>query len=333
MKDIVLTGDRPTGNLHIGHYVGSLKNRVALQDKYDTTYVMIADMQALTDHARESDALKTRVMQVAQDYLAAGLDPEKNIIFIQSKVPELTEFTVLYMNFVTFARLRRNPTVKNEMKQKDFAANVPVGFLCYPISQAADITAFDANIVPVGDDQLPMLEQCNEIVRSINNYTGREVLRECEALLSKVTRLPGTDGGRKMGKSLGNCIYLKDDKETVDKKVMSMFTDPDHLRVEDPGKIEGNTVFTYLDAFDPDTEELEALKEHYRRGGLGDVKVKKRLIKVLEAEFEPMRERRAAWQGREDEIWDMLYQNTAKARAYASEKLTELKEALKLNYK
>ncbi len=331
-QDIVLTGDRPTGKLHIGHYVGSLRKRLELQETYDRPYIMIADMQALTDHAHNPSLVKESVLAVTRDYLACGLTFEKNRIFIQSLVPELTEFTVLYMNFVTLARLLRNPTVKSEMNQKEYGNTVPSGFLNYPISQAADITAFNATLVPVGDDQLPMIEQTNEIVRHINHHFNTDVLVECKALLSTVTRLPGIDGSAKMSKSLGNCIYLSDDADTVRKKVMSMFTDPGHLRVEDPGKVEGNPVFTYLDAFDTDKEGLAEWKEHYQRGGLGDVKVKRRLETCLQAELEPIRERREAIAQNDEELMQILKNNSEEARKIASENLQKLKAVLGINY-
>ncbi len=330
--EVVLTGDRPTGRLHIGHYVGSLKQRVKMQDEYDTCYLMIADMQALTDNAHDVAKVKESVLEVSYDYLACGIDPEKTTIFIQSLIPELTEFTVLYMNFVTLARLLRNPTVKSELEMREFGNSIPSGFLNYPISQAADITAFSASLIPVGDDQLPMLEQTNEIVRHINHFFNTDILKECKPILSKVTRLPGIDGGAKMSKSLGNCIYLADDKETVSKKIMSMFTDPGHLRVEDPGKVEGNPVFTYLDAFDPDKEELEAWKAHYRKGGLGDVKVKRRLEKIMQAELAPIREKRLAVEQKPKQVMDMLIESSRETRKVAQEKLAELKEVLGLKY-
>ena len=288
VKDVVLTGDRPTGKLHIGHYVGSLKTRLEIQDDYNPFYIMIADMQALTDHFENPELVREHILEVAYDYLAVGLKPENIIFFIQSLVPELCELTIHYLNFVTLARLRRNPTVKSEMQQKNYGDAVPVGFLVYPVSQTADITAFHTTLVPVGDDQLPMIEQSNEIVRSINYTFGKQILTESRAMLSQITRLPGTDGSAKMGKSLDNCIYLSDDADTIQKKVMNMYTDPNHIHVNDPGTVEGNPVFTYLDAFDPDKEELEEWKAHYRRGGLGDVKVKRRLNQVLQDTLGPV---------------------------------------------
>ncbi len=332
MKDIVLTGDRPTGPLHIGHYVGSLKKRVEIQEKYDKPFIMIADTQALTDNAHNPKKVSENVYEVAFDYLAVGLKPELNTFFIQSLVPELAEFTVFYMNFVTLARLKRNPTVKDEMQQKGFGYNVPVGFLNYPISQVADITAFKANLVPVGDDQLPMLEQTNEVVRHINNHFNTAVLRECKPLLSKVLRLPGTDGLSKMGKSMNNAIFLNDEPDVISAKVMSMYTDPNHIRVEDPGNVEINTVFKYLDAFDPEQEELKELKEHYKRGGLGDVKLKKRLNNILQNTLEPIRQRRKEYEENPDEVMKLLKIGSEYARSVAAKTLNELKEVFTLNY-
>lgn len=332
-KDIVLTGDRPTGHLHIGHYVGSVKQRLKMQDEYETCYLMIADMQALTDNAHDVDKVKKSVLEVTYDYLGCGIDPEKTTIFIQSLIPELTEFTVLYMNFVTLARLMRNPTVKHELELRQFGNSVPSGFLNYPISQAADITAFGATLIPVGGDQLPMIEQTNEIVRHINHHFKTDILQECKPILSQVARLPGIDGNAKMSKSLNNCIYLSDDQKTISQKIMSMFTDPNHLRIEDPGTVEGNPVFTYLDAFDPSQQELEEWKAHYRRGGLGDVKVKRRLEAIIQAELTPIRERRAKYQDKPDEIMAMLIESSAKARKVAQENLQKLKEVLGISYR
>ncbi len=331
-KEIVLTGDRPTGKLHIGHYVGSLKQRLIMQDQYETCYLMIADMQALTDNAHNVDKIRKSILEVTYDYLACGIDPNKTTIFIQSLIPELTEYTVLYMNFVTLARLLRNPTVKHELDLRDFGNSIPSGFLNYPVSQAADITAFQAELVPVGDDQLPLIEQTNEIVRHINYHFNTDIMKECKPILSKITRLPGTDGNAKMSKSLNNCIYLSDDEKTVSKKIMNMFTDPNHLRVEDPGKVEGNPVFTYLDAFDPNKDELEEWKAHYRRGGLGDVKVKRRLEKVLQAELATIRERRKQFEEKPDQIMEMLFESSKKARVIAQENLNQLKTVLGINY-
>ena len=308
MKQIILTGDRPTGNLHVGHYVGSLAERVKLQNsgKYDEIYIMIADAQALTDNAEHPERVRQNIMKVALDYLAVGIDPEKANIFIQSMVPQLTELTFYYMNLVTVSRVQRNPTVKAEIQMRNFEASIPVGFFCYPISQAADITAFNATAVPVGEDQEPMLEQCREIVHKFNTVYGETLTMPQIVLPSNnaCMRLPGTDGKAKMSKSLGNCIYLADPEEVVREKIMSMYTDPDHIRVQDPGKLEGNTVFTYLDAFCqpehfaeflPDYQSLDGLKAHYQRGGLGDVKVKKFLNNVMQSLLSPMRERRAQW--------------------------------------
>lgn len=331
-NEIVLTGDRPTGHLHIGHYVGSLRTRVELQDEVERMYIMIADLQALTDNAGEPEKVRTNVLEVACDYLAAGLDPSKSTLLIQSLIPELSELTVLYLNYVTLARLKRNPTVKAEMKLRGFGDTVPAGFLVYPVSQAADITAFQATCVPVGDDQLPMLEQCNEIVRSINHAYGVHVLTESKALLSKVSRLPGTDGEQKMSKSLDNAIYLSDDADTIKKKVMGMFTDPNHLRVEDPGNVEINPVFKYLDAFDPDQAELAELKAHYTRGGLGDVKVKRRLNDVLQAVLGPIRERRELFAADPAQVMQMLKAGSAVARDVAAKTLADLKNVLLINY-
>ena len=345
MKKIILTGDRPTGRLHVGHYVGSLKERVRLQNsgEYDEIYIMIADAQALTDNAEHPEKVRQNIMQVALDYLACGLDPEKSTIFIQSMIPQLTELSFYYMNLVTVSRLQRNPTVKAEIKMRDFEASIPTGFFCYPISQAADITAFHATTVPAGEDQMPMIEQCKEIVHKFNAVYG-DTLTEPNIILPQnqaCLRLPGTDGKAKMSKSLGNCIYLSDTAEDVRKKVMSMFTDPDHIRVEDPGKVEGNCVFTYLDAFCkeeyfaeflPDYQNLQELKDHYQRGGLGDVKVKKFLNKVLQAELEPIRERRAMWEGRLPEVYEILHEGSRKAEETAAKTLREVRHAMKIDY-
>lgn len=329
-KEIVLTGDRPTGRLHIGHYVGSLRRRVELQHQYEKPYIMIADMQAMTDHFENVEKVRQHIIEVCIDYLSVGIDPKLNTIFLQSLVPALSEFTMIYLNYVTLARLKRNPTVKTEMQSKGYSESVPAGFLIYPVSQAADITAFNASLIPVGEDQLPMLEQSNEIVRHINYITGKDVLVECKPLLSKVGRLPGTDGSAKMGKSLNNCIYLSDTEEQLHKAVMSMYTDPNHIRVQDPGQVEGNTVFKYLDAFDPAEEELEELKAHYRRGGLGDVKLKKRLFEILNAELLPIRERRKLLEEQREEIWQMIVENSLYAREVAEENLKKLKKELKI---
>lgn len=334
-KEIILTGDRPTGKLHIGHYIGSLKNRVLLQNtgKYDP-YIMIADTQALTDNARNPEKIRNSLIEVALDYLAVGLDPEKSTIFVQSQIPALFELSMDYMDLVTLARLERNPTVKTEIKQKNFGDSVPVGFVTYPIAQAADITAFKASLVPVGDDQEPMLEQAREIVRTFNRTYNVDVLVEPKGYFPPKGqgRLPGLDGNAKMSKSLGNCIYLADDAETVKKKVMSMYTDPNHIHVEDPGQVEGNTVFTYLDVFAPDKDKVAQLKEDYQKGGLGDVKIKRYLNKVLEAELAPIRERRAKYAQDTDAVYDMLYEGSQKANAVANETLQEVRDAIGFNY-
>ena len=322
MKQVILTGDRPTGRLHVGHYVGSLKERVRLQNSgdFDEIYIMIADSQALTDNAEHPEKVRSNIMQVALDYLACGLDPEKSTIFIQSMVPELTELTFYYMNLVTVARVQRNPTVKAEIKFRNFEASIPVGFFCYPISQAADITAFRATVVPAGEDQMPKI-----------------VLPDNSACL----RLPGIDGKAKMSKSLGNCIYLSEEPEDIKKKVMSMYTDPNHIRVEDPGQIEGNTVFTYLDAFCkpeyfeeflPDYKSLDELKEHYSRGGLGDVKVKKFLNNVMQTELAPIRERRQMWEKRLPDVYDILKEGSKKAEAVAAQTLADVRHAMRIDY-
>ncbi len=334
-KEILLTGDRPTGKLHIGHYIGSLKNRVKLQNsgKYDP-YIMIADTQALTDNARNPEKIRNSLVQVALDYLAVGLDPEKSTIYVQSQIPALFELTAYYMDLVTVARLERNPTVKTEIKQKDFKDSIPVGFLNYPVSQAADITAFKATVIPVGDDQEPMLEQTREIVRTFNRVYKTDVLVGPKGYFPPrgQGRLPGLDGNAKMSKSLGNCIYLSDDAKTVQKKVMSMFTDPDHVHVEDPGKVEGNTVFTYLDVFDPDKDKVAELKAEYQKGGLGDVKIKRYLNKVLEAELAPIRERREKFAQDEDAVYEMLLEGSKKANQVANATLEQVRDAIGLNY-
>ena len=345
MSKIILTGDRPTGRLHVGHYVGSLRQRVQLQNSgaYDKVYIMIADAQALTDNAEHPEKVRKNIIEVALDYLACALDPAKSTLFIQSMVPQLTELTFYYMNLVTVSRLQRNPTVKNEIKMRNFEASIPTGFFCYPISQAADITAFRATVVPVGEDQLPMLEQCKEIVHKFNSVYG-ETLVDPDIMLPQndaCLRLPGIDGKAKMSKSLGNCIYLSDEPEDIKKKVMSMYTDPDHVRVEDPGKIEGNTVFTYLDAFSteehfakflPDYANLDELKAHYKRGGLGDVKVKKFLNNVLQDVLEPIRERRHYWEQRIPEVYEILRAGSKEAEAAAAATLHDVREAMRINY-
>ena len=345
MKKIILTGDRPTGKLHVGHYVGSLKRRVELQNSgdYDEIYIMIADAQALTDNADNPEKVRQNIIEVALDYMSCGLDPEKSTLFIQSQIPELCELTCYYMNLVTVSRLQRNPTVKNEIKMRNFEASIPVGFFTYPISQASDITAFKATTVPAGEDQMPMVEQTKEIVHKFNSIYG-ETLVDPDILLptnQACMRLPGIDGKAKMSKSLGNCIYLSDEPDVIKKKVMSMYTDPDHIQVSDPGKIEGNTVFTYLDAFCrpeqftnylPDYANLDELKAHYQRGGLGDVKVKKFLNKVLEEELEPIRARRKELEKDIPYIYEVLHKGSIKAREKAAQTLTDVKNAMKINY-
>lgn len=344
-QKIILTGDRPTGKLHVGHYVGSLKRRVELQNsgEYDKIFIMIADAQALTDNADNPAKVRSNIMEVALDYLSVGIDPAKSNIFIQSYVTELTELTFYYMNLVTVSRLQRNPTVKSEIQMRNFETSIPVGFFCYPISQAADITAFHATTVPVGEDQMPMLEQTKEIVHKFNAVYG-ETLTDPQILLPEnkaCLRLPGTDGKAKMSKSLGNCIYLSEEPEEIRKKVMSMYTDPNHIRVEDPGQIEGNTVFTYLDAFCkpeyfeeflPDYSSLDELKEHYSRGGLGDVKVKKFLNNVMQTELAPIRERRQMWEKRLPDVYDILREGSRKAEAVAAQTLADVRHAMRIDY-
>ena len=345
MGKILLTGDRPTGPLHIGHYVGALRARVESQNsgEYDEIFIMIADAQALTDNAANPEKVRDCIMEVALDYMAIGLDPKITTMFIQSQIPQLTELSFYYMNLVTVARLQRNPTVKTEIQMRNFEASIPVGFFTYPISQAADITAFKAHVVPVGEDQAPMLEQTKEIVRKFNSIYG-DVLVEPDIMLptnEACCRLPGTDGKSKMSKSLGNCIYLGDEPEEIQRKVFSMYTDPNHLRVEDPGQVEGNTVFTYLDAFCklehfpeylPEYESLDELKNHYRRGGLGDMKVKRFLNSILQVELEPIRTRRQEYQRRIPEVHEMLREGSKKAEAKAIQTLEEVKSAMKINY-
>ena len=345
MSKIILTGDRPTGRLHLGHYVGSLKRRVELQNsgEYEKIFIMIADAQALTDNADNPEKVRQNIIEVALDYLSVGIDPAKSNIFIQSQISQLTELTFYYMNLVTVSRLQRNPTVKSEIQMRNFEASIPVGFFCYPISQAADITAFKATTVPVGEDQEPMIEQCREIVRKFNSVYG-EALVEPEILLpdnKACLRLPGTDGKAKMSKSLGNCIYLSDTPEEVKKKVMSMYTDPNHIQVSDPGQVEGNTVFTYLDAFSsdedfaeflPDYKNLDELKDHYRRGGLGDVKVKKFLNAVMQEELAPIRARRKELEKKIPEIYEILHKGSIEAEKVAAQTLKEVKDAMKINY-
>ena len=345
MGKIMLTGDRPTGRLHVGHYVGSLRRRVELQNTgdFDDIFIMIADAQALTDNADNPEKVRQNIIEVALDYLACGLDPEKSTLFIQSQIPELCELSFYYMNLVTVSRLQRNPTVKSEIQMRNFEASIPVGFFTYPISQAADITAFKATTVPVGEDQLPMLEQTKEIVRKFNSVYG-DTLVEPEILLPEnqaCLRLPGIDGKAKMSKSLGNCIYLSEEPDEIQKKVFSMFTDPTHIKVSDPGKLEGNTVFTYLDAFCrpehfeeflPEYQSLQELKDHYQRGGLGDMKVKRFLNNVLQTELEPIRNRRKEYQKDIPYVYEILRKGSEKAEAVAAKTLQEVKAAMKINY-
>lgn len=345
MQKIILTGDRPTGHLHVGHYVGSIKERVRLQNsgEYDEIYFMIADAQALTDNAEHPEKVRQNILQVALDYLACGIDPSKSHIFIQSMVPQLTELSFYYMNLVTVSRVQRNPTVKSEIQMRGFETSIPLGFFCYPISQAADITAFRATTVPAGEDQMPMIEQCREIVHKFNAVYG-ETLVEPDIVLpenSACLRLPGIDGNAKMSKSLGNCIYLSEEPEEIRRKVMSMYTDPNHLSVNDPGKVRGNPVFTYLDAFCkpeyfeeflPEYSGLEELKDHYRRGGLGDVKVKKFLNQVLQTELEPIRQRRKEWEQRLPEVCDILREGSDAARKKAEQTLQDVRRAMRIDY-
>ncbi|OWP36103.1 tryptophan--tRNA ligase [Limosilactobacillus fermentum] len=333
-KKVILTGDRPTGKLHIGHYVGSLRERVKMQEsgEYDP-FIMIADQQALTDNARDPEKIRRSLTEVALDYLAVGLDPAKSTLFVQSQIPALAELNLYYLNLVTVSRLERNPTVKAEIQQKNFNRSIPAGFFTYPVSQTADITAFKANLVPVGDDQEPMLEQAREIVRTFNSIYG-EVLVEPEGVFPPKGqgRIPGLDGNAKMSKSLGNAIYLSDDEDTLKKKVMSMYTDPNHIHVEDPGQVEGNVVFTYLDIFDKDTAKVQELKDHYRHGGLGDVKIKRYLMEVLNAELAPIRQRRAEFAKALPTVMDMLKAGSDRANQVAAQTLDEVKDAMGLNY-
>ena len=346
MAKTILTGDRPTGRLHLGHYVGSLKRRVELQNSgdYKNIFIMIADAQALTDNFDNPEKVRQNILEVALDYLSVGLDPSISTLFIQSQIVELTELTFYYMNLVTLARLQLNPTVKSEIQMRDFKSSIPVGFLCYPISQAADITAFNADTVPVGEDQLPMIEQTREIVRKFNHIYGSDILVEPKALLPNnqvCMRLPGIDGKAKMSKSLGNCIYISDTAEDVQKKIMSMYTDPTHLKVTDPGHIEGNTVFTYLDAFCKpehferywnDYASLDEVKEHYQRGGLGDVKVKRFLNSIVNEELEPIRARRKEFEKDINSVYEILMSGSLKAKEVAADTLSKVKQAMKLNY-
>lgn len=346
MKKIILTGDRPTGKLHMGHYVGSLKRRVELQNsgEFDDIYIMIADAQALTDNFDNPEKVRQNIIEVALDYLSVGLDPAKSTLFIQSMVPQLTELSFYYMNLVTVSRVQRNPTVKSEIQMRGFGGSIPVGFFCYPISQAADITAFKATLVPVGEDQLPMLEQTKEIVRSFNRIYNTDALVEPDIMLPDndiCRRLPGTDGKAKMSKSLGNCIYLSDDEKTAQQKIMNMYTDPIHIKISDPGHLEGNTVFTYLDAFSkpedfakylPEYKNLDELKEHYTRGGLGDVKIKRFLNSIVQAELEPIRARRREYEKDIAAVYDILKAGSDKAREVAEATLQDVKNAMQINY-
>lgn len=346
MKKIILTGDRPTGKLHMGHYVGSLKRRVELQNsgEFDDIYIMIADAQALTDNFDNPEKVRQNIIEVALDYLSVGLDPAKSTLFIQSMVPQLTELSFYYMNLVTVSRVQRNPTVKSEIQMRGFGGSIPVGFFCYPISQAADITAFKATLVPVGEDQLPMLEQTKEIVRSFNRIYNTDALVEPDIMLPDndiCRRLPGTDGKAKMSKSLGNCIYLSDDEKTTQQKIMNMYTDPTHIKISDPGHLEGNTVFTYLDAFSkpedfakylPEYKNLDEFKEHYTRGGLGDVKIKRFLNNIVQAELEPIRARRREYEKDIAAVYDILKAGSDKAREVAEATLQDVKNAMQINY-
>ena len=330
MKKRILTGDRPTGKLHLGHYVGSLKNRVKLQDEYDQ-FVMVADVQALTDNFENPEKVRDNVRELVLDYLAVGIDPDKTTIFIQSLIPEIAELTVYYLNLVTLDRVLRNPTVKDEIKQKGFEKSLPAGFAMYPVSQAGDITIVNADLVPVGEDQLPMIEQTREIVRKFNSLYG-EVFVEPKALVGEVKRLPGTDGSVKMSKSLGNCIYLSDTKEEVEKKVMSMYTDPKRIHPTDPGEVEGNPVFIYHDAFNPNKEEVEDFKKRYREGKVGDVEVKKRLVEVINDFLEPMRKKRSEFENKPEEVDRILKEGTAKTKKVAEETMEKVRKAMKIDY-
>lgn len=334
-KKVILTGDRPTGKLHLGHYIGSLRNRVEMQNsgKYEP-FIMIADQQALTDNARNPEKIRNSLIQVALDYLSVGLDPAKSTIFVQSQIPALAELNLYYLNLVTVSRLERNPTVKAEIQQKNFERSIPAGFFTYPVSQAADITAFKAELVPVGDDQEPMLEQTREIVRTFNSIYQKQVLVEPEGVFPPkgMGRLPGLDGNAKMSKSLGNAIYLSDDADTLRKKVMSMYTDPNHIHVEDPGQVEGNMVFTYLDVFDDDKQKVAELKEYYQAGGLGDVKIKRYLNEVLEAKLAPIRAKRAEYEADIAAVYQMLKEGSAKANEVANQTLAEVRAAIGVNY-
>jgi len=330
-KKIVLTGDRPTGKLHLGHFVGSIQNRVKLQDEADKSFYMVADIQGLTDNANNPEKIRSNVLEVALDNLACGLDPKKTIMFIQSEVPEIAELTVLFLNLVTLARLKRNPTVKSEMKDKGYGEDVPAGFLTYPVSQAADILFAKSNLIPVGEDQLPVIEQVNEIVDSFNRYYG-DIFDHVKHLTGDIPRLVGTDGNAKMSKSLNNCIYLSDSYEEISKKVMDMYTDPKHIHVDDPGQVEGNVVFTYLDIFDSNKEEISELKKQYKKGGLGDVVIKKRLIEVLENFIKPIREKREDFAKDPKVVMDILQEGTKRARETAKQTMTEVRKAIKIDY-
>lgn len=330
-KDIVLTGDRPTGPLHLGHYVGSLRSRIKLQEVSEQ-YVMIADIQALTDYSKDPQHVRQNVLQVALDYLAVGIDPSKTVIFIQSLIPALSELTMYYLNLVTWNRLKHNPTVKQEINQKKFGESVPAGFMTYPISQAADITAFKANLVPVGEDQLPMIEQTNEIVRAFNRMYHTDALVEAKAFIPKIARLPGIDGQAKMGKSLNNAIFLSDSVDQVSKKVKKMYTDPNHLRIEDPGKVEGNPVFAYLDAFDSNIKKVSELKDHYQKGGLADSLLKKYLLEVLLAFLEPIQKRRSEYEKDPEGVMDIVKKGSQEANRVASQTLVEVRRSMYLNY-
>lgn len=331
MKKVILTGERPTGALHIGHYFGSLENRIKLQNDYEM-FIMSADMQALTDNFENPKKIQDNVFETILDNLAVGINPEITTLFIQSQIPELTELFTFYLNLTTVSRLERNPTIKTEIAQKGFEESVPAGFLCYPVSQTADITAFKAEVVPVGEDQLPILEQTNEIVRRFNRIYNTNILKECKAVLSTVSRLVGTDGNAKMSKSLGNTIYIKDGSDIIKQKVMGMYTDPNHIKVEDPGKVEGNVVFTYLDIFDPNKEELEELKNHYRKGGLGDVKLKRRLIDLIVAKLEPFQAKRKEYEKNMDEVIKIVKKGNEKARERASKTLSEVRKVIGVEY-
>ncbi len=331
MKEIILTGDRPTGKLHLGHYIGSLKNRVELQDKYNQ-YILVADVQALTDNADNPQKVRNNIVELLLDYLSVGINPQKTTICIQSMIPAIAELTVFYLNLVSVARLERNPTIKQELKLRNFGGGIPAGFLTYPVSQAADITAFGADLVPAGEDQSPMIEQTCEIVRKFNSYYG-DTLKEPKIILSKTPRLIGTDGKNKMSKSLGNTIFLSDSPDEIEKKVMKMFTDPNHLNVNDPGNTKYNPVFIYLEAFGNDKEKINAMKSHYEKGGLGDVKVKKYLNEVLQDILEPIRERRKLLEQNISEVYKMAFEGTEKAKIVTNETLEKVKKSMKIDYK